>query len=161
MVTITQTTPETESTEPTAQAVLDSARARVGELEAAVAALPAAYSRAARRGRADEMKTLRHQRLDCEEELHAGRIRAVRAEMDVLQLAYVDVYAREVEAARAVEETEAAMVAARAVFDEAAAASNAAQGRASAIRWEMQHLRAQSLGAEERLVALVAAPMPD
>jgi len=35
------------------------------------------------------------------------------------------------------------------------------EGRASALRWEVQNVRKQILLAEDRLTALITAPMPD
>ncbi len=149
-----------ETTE-TIETTLDAARATVRDLEAALAGIPTAYSTAAKRGRAAEMKDLRHRRIDLEEELHAARIVAIHAEIAVLQTTQVAARTRESEIAREGQEAEEALLVARSAFDEAAATSNAVEGRASALRWEVQNVRKQILLAEDRLTALISAPMPD
>jgi len=154
-----------EQTAPTTPAApeeaLEVARAVVGELETAVSALPAAYAQAAKRGRADDLKQIRHQRVDLESELLAGRIRLVHAEIAVLQGTQVASRLRESEIAREGTAAESALIVARSAFDEAVATSNAVEGRASALRWEVQNVRKQILLAEDRLNALISAPMPD
>ena len=158
MQVMEQTAPTTPTTPGEA---LEAARAVVNELEAALAGLPAAYTQAAKRGRADDLKQIRHQRVDVESELLAGRIRLVHAEIAVLQGTQVASRARESAIAREGQAAEAALLAARSAFDEAAATSNTVEGRASALRWEQQHTRKQLLLAEDRLNALISAPMPD
>ncbi len=157
MATATMTTETTETTEE----ALEAARAAVADLETTLAGIPTEYSKAAKRGRAGEMKDLRHRRIDLEEELHAARIVAIHAEIAVLQGTQVASRARESEIAREGTAAETALLAARSAFDQAAATSNAVEGRASALRWEVQNVRKQILLAEDRLTALITAPMPD
>jgi len=151
----------TEATTEEAEEALEAARAAVNKLETALAGIPTEYSKAAKRGRAGEMKDLRHRRIDLEEELHAARIVAIHAEIAVLQGTQVASRARESEIAREGQEAEEALLVARSAFDEAAATSNTVEGRASALRWEVQNTRKQILLAEDRLNALITAPMPD
>ncbi len=163
MVTITQTTPETEPTtdaQVTAQTTLDAARAKARTLEAALAALPDQYTQAARRGNASEMKRLRHERLDREEELAAGRIAAAHAEIAALNAALREVCGRDREIAAEVDATRTVLQAAHAAFEQARLANTAAEGRVSSQEWEKTELRGQSLAAEARLKALITAPMP-
>lgn len=164
MVTSTLTTPETEPTtdaQATAQVALEAARARVRELEAAIAALPAQYSQAAKRGRADEMKALRHARLDREEELSAARIAAAYAEIAALNSDYREVCARDSLIAEEVGATRTALQAAHAAYEQAKTANTFAESKVSSQEWEKTELRGQSLAAEGRLKALITAPMPD
>ena len=158
MQVMEQTTPTTPAAPEEA---LEAARAVVNELESALAGIPTEYSKAAKRGRAGEMKDLRHRRIDLEEELHAARIVAIHAEIAVLQGTQVASRARESAIAREGQEAETALLAARSAFDEAVATSSAVEGRASALRWEVQNTRKQILLAEDRLNALISAPMPD
>jgi len=158
MQVMEQTTPTTPAAPEEA---LEAARAVVNELETALAGIPTEYSKAAKRGRAGEMKDLRHRRIDLEEELHAARIVAIHAEIAVLQATQVASRARESEIAREGTAAESALLVARAAFDEAAAMSNTVEGRASALRWEVQNTRKQILLTEDRLNALISAPMPD
>ncbi len=155
------TAPTAEPTETTSEERLEAARAVVAELETALAGIPTEYSKAVKRGRAGEMKDLRHRRIDLEEELHAARIVAIHAEIAVLQGTQVASRARESEIAREGQAAEESLLAARAAFDEAAATSNTVEGRASALRWEVQNTRKQILLAEDRLTALITAPKPD
>jgi len=163
MITITQTTPETEPTtdaQVTAQAALDTARAKVRTLEATLAALPGEYSTAAKRGNASEMKRLRHERLDREEELAAARIRAAHCEIAALNATHRELCARDAEIAADVETTRTALHAAHAVYEAARLANTAAESKISSQNWEKGELRAQSLAAEDRLKVLITAPMP-
>jgi len=154
-----------EQTAPTTPAApeeaLEAARAVVNELETALAGIPTEYSKAAKRGRAGEMKDLRHRRIDLEEELHAARIVAIHAEIAVLQGTQVASRLRESGIAQDIATTEAALLVARDTFDAAARARNDAEARATANRWESQHTRELVLLAQDRLAALVSAPMPD
>jgi len=158
MQVMEQTTPTTPAAPEEA---LEAARAAVNELESALAGIPTEYSKAAKRGRAGEMKDLRHRRIDLEEELHAARIVAIHAEIAVLHATQVTARLRESAIAREGTAAESALIAARSAFDEAAAMSNTVEGRASALRWEQQNTRKQILLAEDRLNALISAPMPD
>ncbi len=160
MVTITQTTPENESTEPTAQAVLDTARARVSELEGTLAALPTAYSTAAKRGNAAEMKRVRHARLDVEEEVAAARIAAAHAEITALAAAFRELCARDEGIAAEVAATRMVLNKAHVAYEQARITSTTAEGKISSQLWEKGELRAQSMAAEDRLKALISAPMP-
>jgi len=163
MVTTTLTTPETEPTtdaQVTAQVTLDAAHAKVRELEAALAALPDEYSKAAKRGNAAEMKRVRHARLDLEEEVAAARIAAAHAEIAALNATYREVCARDREIAAEVQTTRVALHAAHAVYEAARLANTAAEGRVSSQEWEKTELRAQALTAEDRLKVLITAPMP-
>jgi len=156
------TAPIAEPTTPAApEEALLAARATVNDLETALAGIPTEYSKAAKRGRAGEMKDLRHRRIDLEEELHAARIVAIHAEIAALQGTQVTARLREAEIAREGTAAESALIVARSAFDEAAAMSNTVEGRASALRWEVQNVRKQILLAEDRLNALITAPMPD
>jgi len=161
MVTITQTTPEIESTEPTAQAALDTARATVRQLEAALAALPDAYTQAARRGNAGKMKELRHRRLDCEEELAAARITAAYAEITSLNADYRDLCAGDRDIAADVATTRKVLAKAHAAYEEARLVNITAESKVSSQEWGKTELRAQSLAAEGRLKVLISAPMPN
>lgn len=164
MVTSTLTTPETEPTTdapPTAQEVLDAARAQVRELEGALADLPTAYALAAKRGNASEMKRVRHARLDLEEELHAGRIAAAHAEIAALSAEHRDVCARDEGIAADVDATRVVLQAAHAAYEQARLANLTAESKISSQSWEKGELRAQSIAAEARLKALINEPMPD
>jgi len=158
MQVMEQTTPTTPAAP---EETLEGARGVVAELESALAGIPTEYSKAAKRGRAGEMKDLRHRRIDLEEELHAARIVAIHAEIAVLHATQAAARLRESEIAREGQEAETALLAARTAFDDAAATSNTVEGRASALRWEMQNTRKQILLAEDRLAAMISAPMPD
>ncbi len=163
MVMITQTPPETEPTTDanvTARVALDAARAKVRELEAALAAVPAQYTQAAKRGNATEMKRVRHQRLDYEEELAAARIVAVHAEITSLNADYRAVCAGDAKIAAEVDATRTVLQAAHAAFEQARLVNITAESRVSSQEWEKGELRAQSMAAEDRLKALVLAPMP-
>jgi len=164
MITTVHTLPETEpttDTQVTAQTALDGARARVRTLEAALAGLPAQYTQAAKRGRADEMKSLRHQRLDLEEELHAGRIAAAHAEIAAVSAEHRDVCARDEGIAADVDATRVVLQAAHAAYEQARLANLTAESKISSQSWEKGELRAQSIAAEARLKALINEPMPD
>jgi len=154
-------TAPTEMTETTPQEALEAARAAVAELETALAALPAAYTAAVKRGQADTLKELRYRRVDLESSLVVGRVRLVHAEIDVLR--ETQAAARLTEAAITREGTaaESALIATRAAFDQAMATSNAIAGRGDALRWEQTHTRELILLAEDRLAAMISAPMPD
>lgn len=149
-----------ETTETT-EATLESARAAVAELEADLAALPNQYATAAKRGDGGEMKRLRHTRVDAEISLHAARVRAVRAELVALSAAASALRDREAGVIADIAATDAALAAARLGFDEAERARNIAENAASSLRWQQQEAREQLLGAQDRLAALVSAPMPN
>jgi len=155
------TAPIAEPTETTAQEALEAARAAVNELETALAALPAAYTAAVKRGRADTLKEIQHRRLDLESELVVARVRVVHAEIAALHATQAAARLRESAIARESRAAETALVAARAAFDQATARSNATDLDASALRWEQQRTRELILLAEDRLTALISAPMPD
>jgi len=164
MATITQTTPETEPTTDahvTAQTTLDTARATVRTLEAALAAVPAQYTEAAKRANAGKMKELRHERLDYEEELHAAHIGVAHAEIAALNATFREVCARDREIAAEVEITRKVLANAHGAYEEARLANTAAESKVSSQEWEKTELRAQSLAAEARLKALITAPMPN
>jgi len=163
MVTITQTTPETEPTTDahvTAQAALNTARATVRTLEAALAALPDEYSKAAKRGNAAEMKRVRHARLDLEEEVAAARITAAHAEITSLNADYRAVCVRDAEIAAEVETTRKVLAKAHSAYETARLTNITAESKVSSQEWEKTELRAQSLAAEGRLKVLITAPMP-
>lgn len=160
MVTTTQTAPETEPTTD-AQVTLDAARAQVRELETALAALPTAYAQAARHGNVSEMKQLRYERLDYEEELAAARIAAAYAEIAALHAEHRAVCARDPEIAAEVEITRTALAKAHAAYEQASTASTLAESKVSSQEWEKGQLRSQSLAAKDRLKALISAPMPN
>jgi len=163
MVTTTQTTPETEPTtdaQVTAQVTLEAARAKGRELEAALAALPTEYSKAAKRGNASEMKRLRHARLDVEEELHAARIAAAHAEIAALNAEFRVVCARDEGIAVDVEATRAVLQAAHAAYEQARLANLTAESKISSQDWEKTEKRAQTMAAEARLKVLINEPMP-
>ncbi len=153
--------PTAEPTETTPEARLEAARAVVGELETALARIPTEYAAAVRRGDGGEMKRLRHARVDLEESLTAAKIRAVRAELAQLTSAAGALHGREPGIAEAIATAEARLVAARLQFDEAARARDVAENTAAILRWEQQDARARILAAQDKLAALVAAPMPD
>jgi len=156
------TAPTAEPTETTTpEEALGTARAAVAELETALAGIPTEYSKAAKRGRASEMKDLRHRRIDLEEELHAARIVVIHAEITVLQGQQAETRLRETGIAQDIATTEAALLVARDTFDAAAGARNDAEARATANRWEIQHTRELVLLAQDRLNALISEPMPD
>ncbi len=150
-----------EPTETTPEERLESARAAVAELEAALAGIPTEYSTAAKRGDGGEMKRLRHARVDAEISLHAARVRAVRAELVAMSAIAGALRDREAGVIADIAATDAALAAARLAFDEAERARNIAENAASSLRWELQEAREQMLRAQDRLAALVAAPMPD
>lgn len=149
-----------ETTETT-EATRDAARAAVGELETALAAVPSAYARAVKRANAAELKALIHRRVDLESELVVGRVRLVRAEIVALHATQADARLREAAIARESEAAETGLLAARAAYDQALARSNAIAGRGDALRWEQTHTREMILLGEDRLAALITAPMPD
>lgn len=158
MATATMTT---ETTETTTEEALQLARAAVADLEGVLAGLPAAYMAAAKRGQADTLKELRYRRVDCESELVVARVRVVHAEIAVLHAAQATARLTEAAIAREATSAETALLAARAAFDQAMATSNAIAGRGDTLRWEQTHTREAILLAEDRLHALIAAPMPD
>ncbi len=159
MTELTETT--AEPTEATPEEALAASIAAVAELESDLAALPNQYAQATKRGNADVLKEIRHRRLDCESELVAARVRLIHAEIGALHATQAAARLTEAEIAREGQEAESALLSARAGFDEAAATSNTVEGRASALRWEVQNTRKQILLAEDRLNALISAPMPD
>jgi len=133
----------------------------VNELEAAVSALPAMYAQATRHARAADLTALRHRRVDLESELVVARIRLVHAEIAVLRETQAAARLSEAAIARESEAAETALVAARRSFDAAMATRNGIAGRADALRWEQTHTRELILLTEDRLTALITAPMPD
>lgn len=153
----TEATEATEATETT----LEAARAAVAELESTLAGLPAAYALGAKRGRADVLVEIRHRRVDLESSLVVGRIRLVHAEIAALRETQAAARLTEAAIARESQAAEAGLLAARAAFDLATATSNAIAGRGDALRWEQTHTREMILLAEDRLTALISAPMPD
>lgn len=159
------TTVRTEQTTPTTPAApeetLQAARAVVAELETALAGCPTEYSKAAKRADAAAMRDLRHRRIDLEEELRAAKVRALHAEITVLLAQQAETRLRETGIAQDIATTEAALLVARDTFDAAARGRNDAEARATANRWEIQHTRELVLLAQDRLAALVSAPMPD
>lgn len=153
--------PTETTTEATPEETLQLARAAVHDLETALAALPAAYAVAARRANAAELKVLIHRRVDLESEALVARIRLVRAEIGALHGAQADARLTEAAIAREATSAEAALIAARAAYDLATATSNAIAGRGDTLRWEQSHTREAILLAEDRLTALISAPMPN
>ncbi len=158
MATATMTT---EPTEQSAEEQLERARSIVTTLEADLVALPNQYATAAKRGDGGEMKRLRHARVDAEISLHAARVRAVRAELVALSAAAGALRDREGDVQREIATTDAELAAARLAFDEAERARNVAENAASSLRWQLQEAREQILRAQDKLAALVSAPMPD
>ncbi len=161
MMTTAPTAEPTETTEQSAEEALEAARATVVELETALAGLPSAYSTAVKQGRADTLKEIQHRRLDLESELVVARVRLIHAEIAALHATQAAARLREAAIARESRAAETALVAARAAFDQATARSNATDLDASALRWEQQRTRELILLAEDRLTALISAPMSD
>ncbi len=158
---MTTAPPETtETTEQSAEGALERARATVAMMEADLARLPQDYTLAAKRADAAAMREIRHRKVDVEEGLRAARIRAVRAELAQLTSAAGALHGREPGIADAIATAEARLVAARLAFDEAERARNIAENTATSLRWEQQDARARILAAQDKLAALVAAPMP-
>ncbi len=151
----------TETTEATPEEALAASIAAVAELESDLAALPNQYATAAKRGDGGEMKRLRHARVDAEISLHAARVRAVRAELVAMSAIAGALRDREAGVIADIAATDAALAAARLAFDEAERARNIAENAASSLRWQLQEAREQMLRAQDRLAALVSAPMPD
>jgi len=161
---VTSTTPETApipDPRVTAQATLDTARARVRTLEGALSALPDQYTRAAKHSNATKMKELRHEKLDLEEELLAAKIAVANAEIGSLNADFRAVCARDAEIAAEVEVTRINLATAHATYEQARLTNITAESRISEQSWTKGELRAQVMAAEARLTALVAAPMPD
>ncbi len=155
------TTAPTETTEQSADEALQLARAAVHDLETALAGLPSAYSTAVKQGRADTLKEIQHRRLDLESELVVARVRLIHAEVAELHATQACTRLREAAISREATLAEAALKAARAAFDQATARSNATDAEAGTLRWEQQRTRELILLAEDRLTALITAPMPD
>lgn len=151
----------TEETAPTAEEALERARATVAMMEADLARLPEEYTLAAKRADAAAMREIRHRKVDVEEGLRAARVRAVRAELVALGAAASALRDGEAGVIADIAATDAALAAARLGFDEAERARNIAENAATSLRWQLQEAREQLLGAQDRLAALVAAPMPD
>jgi len=156
-----KTAPTEPTTEATPEETLQLARAAVHDLEAALASLPAAYAQATRHARAADLTALRHRRVDLESELQSARVRLVHGEIAVLRETQAAARLTEAAIARESQAAESALLAARAAFDQATATSNAIAGRGDALRWEQTHTRELILLAEDRLTALITAPMPD
>jgi len=161
MMTTAPTAEPTETTEQSADEALERARATVAMMEADLARLPQDYTLAAKRADAAAMREIRHRKVDVEEGLHAARVRAVRAELAQLTGAAGALHGREPGIAEAIATAEASLVAARLAFDEAERARNIAENAATSLRWEQQDARARILAAQDKLAALVAAPMRD
>ncbi len=155
------TAPTEPTTEATPEETLQLARAAVHDLEAALASLPAAYAQATRHARAADLTALRHRRVDLESELVVARIRLVHGEIGVFRETQAAARLTEAAIAREAAAAESALIAARAAFDQAMATSSAIAGRGDALRWEQTHTRELILLAEDRLTALITAPMPD
>ncbi len=155
------TAPTEPTTEATPEEALQLARAAVHDLEAALASLPAAYAQATRHARAADLTALRHRRVDLESELQSARVRLAHAEIGVFRETQAAARLTEAAIAREAAAAESALIAARAAFDQAMATSSAIAGRGDALRWEQTHTRELILLAEDRLTALITAPMPD
>jgi len=156
------TAPIAEPTTPAApEEALLAARATMATMEANLAGMPAAYAKAAKRADAAAMRDLRHERIDVEEQLRAAKVRALHAEITVLLAQQAETRLRETGIAQDIATTEAALLVARDTIAAAARARNDAEARATANRWEIQHTRELVLLAQDRLAALVSAPMPD
>ncbi len=161
MLTAEPTAPTAEPTEATPEAALEAARATVRDLEAALGGIPTQYSTAAKGGQADTLKELRYRRVDLESALVVGRIRLVHAEIGALRETQAAARLTEAAITRESQAAETALIAARRSFDQATARSNEIAGRGDALRWEQTHTREAILLAEDRLTALITAPMPD
>jgi len=145
------TTETTETSEATHEAALEAARRIITALEADLAALPNAYAQ----------RELRIRRIDDEEELRVARIRACRAELATLTAAAGALREREAGVIADIATTDAALIRARAAFDEAAQSRNVAENAAGSLRWEQQASRMAILAAQDKLAALTSQPMPD
>ncbi len=153
--------PQVQTDQQDAEAAFERARDDVRDLQAALAALPEAYTQAVKRGAAADMRAARVSKIDLEEQLIVARVVVARAEVALIESELAGFAGREQEAARVVQTSYAANKAAQAALEAAIRASNNAQNDATMIRAQRDDVAFRLAEARKRLQTLTAVTLPE